>query len=105
MRESIAHALARVDWYLDLIQKQFTNYFNNELDDALKTFFCLDETLVPFLGCVEMRQYLPDKPHPFGLLVRVLTVAKQRFIVRFELYVGKLKAIQTALPELVKRMV
>ncbi|CAL6077282.1 Transposase_IS4 [Hexamita inflata] len=49
----------------------------------------MDETLIPYLGWLDFRQYLPDKPHPFGLLVRVLALAKSRFIVKFELYTGK----------------
>lgn len=65
--------------------------------------FSLDETLIPFLGWVAIRQYLPAKPHPYGLLARVMCAGKSRFIVSFELYFGAKSTVTNDLPTILRR--
>ncbi|CAL5980709.1 Transposase_IS4 [Hexamita inflata] len=85
----INDGIRRIKWLTDAIQAAFNKSFAEDIDISEKSDFCMDETLIPYLGWLDFRQYLPDKPHPFGLLVRVLALAKSRFIVKFELYTGK----------------
>ncbi|CAL6054150.1 Transposase_IS4 [Hexamita inflata] len=77
----------RIKWLTDTIQAAFNKSFAEDIDISEKSDFCMDETLIHYLGWLDFSQYLPDKPHPFGLLV--LALAKSRFIVKFELYTGK----------------
>ena len=63
--------------------------YNNDIKKVDKKNHALDETLIPFCGWLPFIQYLPDKPHPFGLLVRVFSLASPRFAIAMEFYSGK----------------
>ena len=67
--------------------------------------FTLDETMVPFLGWLPFRQYLPDKPHPFGVLNRVIAMSKVKFIVDFEIYFGTFNEESHSVKDLVPRLI
>jgi len=101
----IEASIQRVKWLTDEIQASFNKAFEEEVDIEYKYFYTLDETLVPFLGWLDFRQYLRDKPHPFGLLVRVMALSQCRFIVKFELYVGKHNDLSNKVCDIVPRFI
>ena len=58
-----------------------------------------------FCGWLPFIQYLPDKPHPFGLLVRVFSLASPRFAIAMEFYSGKSDILSNKAVDLVPRLV
>ena len=81
----------------------FNDAYRDQVEEKYKSYFTLDETIVAHLGYITFRQYLPDKPHPFGMLLRVMALSQCRFIVKFELYVGKLSSLSNKVEDLVPR--
>ena len=81
----------------------FNDAYRDQVEEKYKSYFTLDETLVAHLGYITFRQYLPDKPHPFGMLLRVMALSQCRFIVKFELFVGKLNSLSNKVEDLVPR--
>jgi hypothetical protein len=50
----------------------------------------VDETLVPFKGRTKILQYIPSKPHKWGLKVWTLAESKTGYVWNWDLYCGKL---------------
>ena len=101
--EDLKEAVTRVQWLLNAIQVSFNDAYKNQVEEKYKSYFTLDDTLVAHLGYITFRKYLPDKPHPFGMLLRVMALSQCRFIVKFELYVGKLNSLSNKVEDLVPR--
>ena len=49
----------------------------------------IDETLVPFKGRTKLLQYIPSKPHKWGLKVWTLADSKSGYVWNWQLYTGK----------------
>jgi hypothetical protein len=49
----------------------------------------VDESMVPFKGREPMKQYLPDKPTPWGY--KVWCVASDKYLLNFDVYKGRLE--------------
>jgi hypothetical protein len=49
----------------------------------------IDETLVPYKGRTKLLQYIPNKPHKWGLKVWTLADAKSGYVWNWMLYTGK----------------
>lgn len=49
----------------------------------------VDETLVPYKGRTKILQYIPSKPHKWGLKVWTLADAKSGYVWNWQLYTGK----------------
>jgi len=50
----------------------------------------IDETLVPFKGRTKLLQYIPSKPHKWGLKVWTLADAQTGYVYNWSLYTGKM---------------
>ncbi|XP_060076855.1 piggyBac transposable element-derived protein 4-like [Ylistrum balloti] len=48
-----------------------------------------DETLIPFKGRTKFIQYIPSKPHKWGLKVWTLAESKTGYMYNWEMYTGK----------------
>ena len=81
----------------------FNDAYENQVEEKYKSYFTLDKTLVAHLGYITFRQYLPDKPHPFGMLLHIMALSQYRFIIKFELFVGKLNSLSNKVEDLVPR--
>lgn len=56
---------------------------------GLKREISVDETLIPFKGRTKLLQYMPNKPHKWGIKVWTLAEAKTGYIYNWQLYTGK----------------
>jgi len=65
--------------------------FNDRCRDnySLTASVTVDETLRKFRGRCKFRVYMPQKPGKYGILFRVLTDAKYRYVSRMLPYTGK----------------
>ena len=86
------------------MQANFKLIFVTSIKGVDKLNYAIDETLIPFLGYVPFRQYLPDKPHPFGLLLRVFTLVRPRFALTIEFYAGAIKHTSNKVDDMVPRL-
>ena len=50
----------------------------------------IDETLVPYKGRTKILQYIPSKPHKWGLKVWTLADSKSGYVWNWQLYTGKI---------------
>ena len=50
----------------------------------------VDETLVPFKGRTKLLQYIPSKPHKWGIKTWTLADSATSFVYNWQLYTGKL---------------
>ncbi|XP_060085361.1 piggyBac transposable element-derived protein 4-like, partial [Ylistrum balloti] len=55
-----------------------------------------DETLIPFKGRTKFIQYIPSKPHKWGLKVWTLAESKTGYMYNWEMYTGKQAATNDA---------
>ena len=49
----------------------------------------MDESIIPFKGRISFIQYLPNKPHKWGMKVYVLTDSLSGYTYSWRLYTGK----------------
>lgn len=49
----------------------------------------VDETMIPFKGRVQLRQYMPQKPHKWGVKAWVLAESQSSYIQYVDIYPGK----------------
>eukprot|EP00703_Trepomonas_sp_PC1_P000385 JAP96221.1 Transposase IS4 [Trepomonas sp. PC1] len=96
--------IQRSKHYLNYIEERFAGVYEQMVKSVEKPFFALDETLVPWNGWVPMKQYLPDKPHSYGLLARVLVTGRFHYVVSFEMYFGSKNDVSNSVKDLVTRM-
>lgn len=71
--------------------RQVFELFNDKCRDnfSLTENVTVDETLRKFRGRCRFRVYMPQKPGKYGLLFRVLTDARYRYVSRMLPYTGK----------------
>ena len=55
-----AFRVKRVKWFLEAIQNNFMQSYNNDIKKVDKKNHALDETLIPFCGWLPFIQYLPN---------------------------------------------
>lgn len=51
----------------------------------------VDETLVPFKGRTKLLQYIPSKPHKWGIKVWTLADSTSSYVYNWQLYTGKMR--------------
>jgi hypothetical protein len=68
---------------LDHLRKQFASVYT--LDQS----FCVDESLIPWKGCLSWKPYSPSKRIRFGIKVYKLCEGSLRYVWNFTLYTGK----------------
>jgi len=71
--------------------REVFDLFNDRCRDnfSLTANVTVDETLRKFRGRSKFRAYMPQKPGKYGILFRVLTDAKYRYVSRMLPYTGK----------------
>jgi hypothetical protein len=71
--------------------RELFDLFNNRCRDnyTLSERVTIDETLRKFRGRCKFRVYMPQKPGKYGLLFRVLTDSRERYVSRLLPYTGK----------------
>jgi len=71
--------------------RQLFDMFNNNCRDSytLSANVTVDETLRKFRCRCKFRVYMPQKPGKYGLLFRVLSDARKRYVSRMLPYTGK----------------
>lgn len=72
------------------IREVFEKFVQNCKDNyTLSAFVTVDEKLEAFRGKCSFRQYIPNKPNPYGIKVQALCDAKMFYTFNMEIYPGK----------------
>lgn len=77
------------------IIKNFNECFQQEYTP--KRQLTVDETMIPFKGRVQFRQYMPQKPHKWGVKAWVLAESQSSYIQYVDIYPGRQATPQTHL--------
>ena len=75
--------LWRVRWLLDALNRRFPRHFYPGQQ------LCVDEVLIAFKGSVHFKQYIPLKPHKWGIKAFALSDSQTGYILKVSLYSGK----------------
>jgi hypothetical protein len=54
-----------------------------------KSHLSIDETIIPFKGRLLIKQYMPQKPHRFGVKAYSVCDAETGYVVKWKIYTGK----------------
>lgn len=72
------------------IRDIFERFVQNCKDNyTLSAFVTIDEKLEAFRGRCSFRQYIPNKPNPYGITIQALCDAKMFYTFSMEIYPGK----------------
>lgn len=72
------------------IREIFEKFVQNCKDSyTLSAFVTIDEKLEAFRGRCSFRQYIPNKPNPYGIKIQALCDAKMFYTFNMEIYPGK----------------
>ncbi|CAC5394082.1 unnamed protein product [Mytilus coruscus] len=79
--------------------KPLLTHFNTAFQQEYTTHrnIAVDETMIPFKGRVQFKQYMPQKPHKWGVKAWVLADSQHSYIQYVDIYPGRNATPQTHL--------